>query len=93
MTDPLQQAQQISIRFAPGEGAIGRIVGLVERRGFECRALTMVENVGAEESSATAAMTLDLVPRDASRRLDVLDLQLKRLIGVTAVTLPSGSVQ
>ena len=83
MTEP----SQIAIRFAPGEGAIGRIVGLVERRGFECRAMTMTE-----ADSTTAAMTLDLVPRDASRRLDVLDLQLQRLIGVTSVTVPSGSV-
>ena len=79
--------QQISISFAAGEGAIGRIVALVERRGFICRGLTMTDDAGS------AAMTLDLVPRDASRRLDVLDLQLKRLIEVTAVTLPSGSVQ
>ncbi len=82
------QAQQISIDFAPGEGAIARIVALVERRGFICHALTMTQ-----QDRTTAAMTLDLVPRDASRRLDVLDLQLKRLIEVTAVTLPSGSVQ
>ena len=82
------QAQQISIDFAPGEGAIGRIVALVERRGFICHALTMTQ-----QGRTTAAMTLDLLPRDASRRLDVLDLQLKRLIEVTAVTLPSGSVQ
>ena len=84
MTEP----SRITIRFAPGEGAIGRIVGLVERRGFECRAMAMTQ-----QDRTTAAMTLDLVPRDASRRLDVLDLQLKRLIEVTAVTLPSGSVQ
>jgi acetolactate synthase regulatory subunit len=79
--------EQITIRFAPGEGAIARIVTLVERRGFVLRGLAM------HEEGDAASMTLDLVPRDASRRFDVLDLQLKRIIGVTAVTIPTGSVQ
>ena len=86
MTEPAQ----ITIRFAPGEGAIGRIVTLVERRGFILRGLSM------HEAGDAASMTLDLVPRDASRRLNVLDLQLKRLIGVSSVSsvsIPSGSVQ
>ncbi|MEO5641445.1 MAG: ACT domain-containing protein [Sphingomicrobium sp.] len=78
---------QITIRFAPGEGAIGRIVTLVERRGFVLHGLAM------REEGDAASMTLDLVARDASRRLDVLDLQLKRLIGVSSVSIPAGSVQ
>ncbi len=79
--------QQITVRFAPGEGAIARIVTLVERRGFILRGLTM------REEGDAASMTLDLVPRDPSRRFDVLDLQLKRIIGVTSVSIPTGSVQ
>ena len=76
MTDP----QQITVDFTPGEGAVGRIVGLVERRGFELRGLAMHDRDGR------ASMTLDLIARDAGRRLDVLDLQLRRLIGVHHVS-------
>ena len=83
----MTEASRITIRFAPGEGAVGRIVTLVERRGFIMRALAM------NDEGDCASMTLDLVARDTSRRLDVLDLQLKRLIGVTSVTIPAGSVQ
>ena len=85
MTEP----QQITVRFAAGEGAVVRIVGLVERRGFILSGLSMHETDGA------ASMTLDLLARDASRRFEVLDLQLKRLIGVSSVSIPtnSGSVQ
>jgi acetolactate synthase regulatory subunit len=78
---------QITIRFAPGEGAIGRIVTLIERRGFILRALAM------HEQGDGASMTLDFVARDPSRRFEVLDLQLKRIIGVTSVSIPTGSVQ
>ncbi len=78
---------QITIRFVPGEGTIARIVTLVERRGFILSGLAM------HEQGDTASITLDLVARDASRRFDVLDLQLKRIIGVTSVSIPTGSVQ
>ncbi|MEO6248475.1 MAG: ACT domain-containing protein [Sphingomicrobium sp.] len=74
------EAQHITVRFAPGEGAIGRIVGLVERRGFELRGLAMAND------GPHAALTLDVAARDAGRKLDILDLQLRRLIGVHSVS-------
>lgn len=70
---------RIVINFAPQEGAVLRILGLVERRGFHLRGLSM-----AEEASA-ASMTLDVEPRDSARRLDVVARQLQRLIDVRSV--------
>ena len=75
-----QAPQRVTVQFDPGEGAIGRIVGLVERRGYELRGLTMGQD------GARAALTLDLAARDAGRKLDILDLQLRRLIGVHSVS-------
>ena len=69
---------RISIDFEFAEGAVLRMLGLVERRGFEIRGIGMVEN----ERGAAAKMMLELAPRDASRRIEVLDLQLRRLHGV-----------
>jgi hypothetical protein len=38
------------------------------------------------QSGDRAALTLDLAARDAGRKLDILDLQLRRLIGVHHVS-------
>ena len=67
----------VTIAFAPGEGAVVRMLGLVERRGFTVRSIVMSEG----------SMTIDVEARDASRRLDVLDLQLRRLHEVRDVQI------
>ena len=72
---------RVLINFAPGEGAVVRVLGLVERRGFSLCSLTM------EECSGGASMTLDLEPRDPSRRVDVLARQICRLIHVHSVSV------
>ena len=66
---------RLNIAFAPGEGALVRMLGLVERRGFDVRGVSM----------ADGSMTLDVEARDGSRRLDMLDLQLRRLVDVRDV--------
>jgi acetolactate synthase II small subunit len=77
---------RLVIDFRPEEGAVGRIVGLVERRGFELHGLFMTGE------APRSRLTLDVRARDAGRRLDVLDLQLRRLGGVSNVSvLPSAS--
>jgi acetolactate synthase-1/3 small subunit/acetolactate synthase II small subunit len=74
------------IDFRAEEGAVGRIVGLVERRGFELRGISMTG--GAERGF----LTLEVEARDSGRRLDVLDLQLRRLGGIGDVSIyPSAS--
>ena len=72
---------RILIDFAMAEGAVPRMLGLVERRGFQVRGIGMEE----DEAGETASLTLEVSPRDAGRRLDVLDLQLRRLVGVRDV--------
>ena len=71
---------RLIIAYRDEEGAIGRIVGLVERRGFELRGITMTGEATGHK------LTLDVTARDASRKLDVLDLQLRRLDGVSHVS-------
>ena len=77
---------RLIVDFRPEEGAVPRIVGLVERRGFELRGLTM------SGQAPRASLTLDVVPRDASRRLDLLNRQLQRLDGVAQVSFFSPPV-
>ncbi len=74
---------RINIDFDVAEGAVIRMLGLVERRGFDVRGVGMTEHPGGE----TASMTLELAARDSDRRLEVLDLQLRRLHGVRGVAL------
>ena len=69
---------RIEIGFAPAEGAVLRMLGLVERRGFALRAVAM--------SEAEGALRIDVEPRDAGRRLDVIAAQLRRLVEVRTVT-------
>jgi len=74
-------SDRLAIGFRQEEGAVGRIIGLVERRGFELLGIAMTGEPPA------ALLTLDVRPRDGGRRLDVLDLQLRRLDGVSQVSV------
>jgi acetolactate synthase regulatory subunit len=77
---------RLVIDFRPEEGAVGRIVGLVERRGFELDGLAMTGG------APRGRLTIDVRARDPGRRFDVLDLQLRRLGGVSHVSVfPSAS--
>ena len=71
---------RIEIAFAPAEGAVLRMLGLIERRGFALRGVVM--------SEAEGALRIEVEPRDACRRLDVIAAQLRRLVEVrTVITL------
>ena len=74
-------SERINITFTPGEGAVLRMLGLVERRGFLVRSIAMTE----ESSAATIAM--DVEARDPGRRLEVVARQLGRLVDVQSVTV------
>lgn len=71
---------RIHISFTPAEGAMLRMLGLVERRGFAVRAIAMAEK------TSSASIAIDVEARDPLRRLDVLARQLERLIDVRAVS-------
>lgn len=82
---------RMSIEFDTAEGAVVRMLGLIERRGFVVHGIGMTEHEGGD----TALMMVELAPRDAGRRLDVLDLQLRRLHGVREIATfdpPSGAL-
>lgn len=74
-------SERLTINFTPTEGAVVRIVGLVERRGYVVRGLSM------KERSDSAALVIDVDPRDAGRRVQVVAQQLGRLIEVSSVSL------
>ncbi len=73
--------ERIVIEYAPAEGALLRLLGLIERRGFRVCAIDMAELPGGGRAIAT----LDLAARDGARALETLGLQLRRLHGVIRV--------
>jgi acetolactate synthase II small subunit len=72
---------RFEITFTPGEGAVLRMLGLVERRGFAVTAIAMANHSG------TAEIAVDVEARDPGRRLDVVARQLERLIDVQSVSV------
>jgi len=72
---------RIEIEFRPSEGAILRLIGLVERRGFEVRGVDIPET----DADAPMRMGLQVKPRDAGRRMPTLCAQLAKVYGVSAV--------
>jgi acetolactate synthase II small subunit len=73
--------QRLAIDFTPAEGAVIRVLGLVERRGFVVRRLAM------SEQESGASLVIDLEPRDPSRRAEVVARQLGRLVDVNHVSI------
>jgi acetolactate synthase II small subunit len=59
------------------EGSLLRILGLVERRGFHIDGMELFD-LGEDKRG----LTLKVRPRDASRSLDTLGLQIDRLYGI-----------
>ena len=74
--------EHIYVAFALKEGAILRILGLIERRGFRVCNITM-RQTGPDDA---ASMTLALDPHDATRNIAVLLPQLERLVDVRSCT-------
>jgi acetolactate synthase II small subunit len=73
--------QRLAIDLTPAEGAVVRVLGLVERRGFVVRGLAM------NEDERGASLVIDLEPRDPGRRAEVVARQLGRLVDVNQVTI------
>jgi acetolactate synthase II small subunit len=72
--------ERLTIDFTPAEGAVVRMIGLVERRGYVLRGLSM------NEQADSASLTMDVEPRDTSRRVQVVAAQLGRLVDVKQVS-------
>ena len=70
------------------EGSLLRILGLVERRGFHIDEAELYD-LGEDKRG----LTLGVRPRDPSRSLDTLGLQIDRLYGITRLhSDPRGEV-
>ena len=72
---------RLTIEFNPAEGAVLRMLGLIERRGYLLRGVVM------SEQPKGALLVVDVEPRDAGRRVNVVAEQLRRLIDVYEVRL------
>lgn len=75
----------VVIDYAAAEGAVLRMLGLVERRGFRVRAIEM------REEGKAGLLALDLQGDGPNRSLEVLALQLGRLHEVRNVSIPGTS--
>lgn len=72
---------RLTIEFNPAEGAVLRMLGLIERRGY------LLHGVVMSEQPKGALLVVDVEPRDAGRRVNVVAEQLRRLIDVYEVRL------
>lgn len=75
--NPKTHIDIIHVEIDRAEGTLLRILGLVERRGFFIETMEMC-GLGEE----MRGLTLGIQPRDPSRRLENLGLQIDRLYGV-----------
>ena len=74
---------EIRIDFAMAEGALLRLLGQIERRGFEVRGIAL------QAAEGEGHLALDVAPRDPGRRLEVIAAQLRRLHDVRHVQFSS----
>jgi len=72
----------LKVDFEAEEGALLRLLGVVQRRGFAVLSITMPESA---DLLNTAHLTL--MPLQAYYRIEVLQRQIERLHEVRAVTL------
>jgi acetolactate synthase-1/3 small subunit len=69
-------SKTIHVELDRAEGSLLRIIGLIERRGFNIDGMVM------EGAGDSRTMAIHVSPRDASRHVDVLHRQIDRLYGV-----------
>jgi acetolactate synthase regulatory subunit len=73
---------RLTIEYYVAEGAVIRMVGLVERRGFRVTRIVMAE----QPCGRRGTLALEVTASDAARSIDILALQIGRIHGVTRVT-------
>jgi len=72
--------QMIHIEYEASEGALLRLIGLVERRGFDVASMEL-----AARKDQLMKLELGLNPRQPSNDIQILKRQIHRLIGVCNV--------
>jgi acetolactate synthase-1/3 small subunit/acetolactate synthase II small subunit len=73
---------RLTIEYYVAEGAVIRMVGLVERRGFRVTRIVMAE----QPCGRRGTLILEVMASDAARSIDILALQIGRIHGVSRVT-------
>jgi len=68
--------ETIHVELDRAEGSLQRLIGLVERRGFE------IDRFEMEGNGAMRSVTLAVRARGGGRCIDVLGRQIDRLVGV-----------
>jgi len=71
---------RLDIDFTRAEGAVLRLIGLVERKGFEITGIAM-----PADGDGPARLSLNIVARDPARRIEVLSRHVEKVYGVIAV--------
>jgi acetolactate synthase-1/3 small subunit len=69
-------SKTIHVELDRAEGSLLRVIGLIERRGFNIDGMMM------EDAGDNRTMAIHVSPRDATRHVDVLNRQIDRLYGV-----------
>lgn len=77
---------QLLVSFTPGEGALLRILGLIERRGF------MLRDLSVRNGDEAGSLIVNVEARDRDRPLDVLARQIERLVNVKSVSIVTPAV-
>ena len=70
----------LSIQMSDVEGAMTRLIGLIERRGFSIASIDK-----SEAAAGQSQIVMSVSPRTPARRLDVLTRQIARLFDVSSV--------
>ncbi len=73
-------AQNLRVEFEPAEGALPRLLGLIERRGYQILDLGLCDGPGAQ-----SYLDIRLIPRNPEHDLGILRRQITRLIEVARV--------
>ena len=74
----------VHILIDRADGALQRLIGLVERRGFHIDGIDMAP--ASIEDGAALRIALTVRGRDAGRSIDNLGLQIDRLIGARRIS-------
>jgi len=77
-------SNMIHIQIDRADGSLQRLIGLVERRGFEIHGMSMTEHQ-AEATGDWRTLTLNVASRDGTRCVDNLGRQIDRLFGVRRI--------
>ena len=72
---------RLKIEYVNAEGALLRVLGVIERRGFMIKSAAMNEHA----DGALASVIVEVAPRGSGRRLDVLIPFLQRLHEVRSI--------